>query len=117
MMNRYYYAELEPDARGFRTFLEVEVIDNKIVNVTLDAKNEEDNPYGLYKTTSSKYNEEMYAESGTRYADAVENLENQIIQGKTTLDRVKGARFLSQDANELLSKIRKMIEEDEQLSN
>lgn len=111
-MNKHYYAELEPDARGFTTFLEVETEDGMIVEAVLDGVNQEDNPYGMFKSTSKKYNEDMCNESGIRYADATKALESQIKEGKTTLDRVKGARFLSQDANELLSEVRKLMSED-----
>lgn len=112
MERKYYKAELEPDARGFTTFLQVEVLDGKIISALLDGRNKSENPYGEYKSTSEKYNNDMYAESGTRYIDAVRDLEKQIVQEKDILDKVKGARFISQDANELLQKIKKMITED-----
>lgn len=106
-MNKdYYYAELEPDARGFKTFLEVEVSEGKIVSARLDAINENENPYGTYKKSSDKYNDDMYAESGTYYRDASDKLENDILNGVNPLRKVKGARFLSQDANELFNKIK-----------
>lgn len=103
----FYYEEKEPDARGFSTFLEVGVLDNKIISATLDGYNfDENNPYGNYKTLSDKYNDEMFAESGTYYRDAAEQLEEEIVEGKYPLSHVKGARFLSADANELLTRIK-----------
>lgn len=105
-MSEKYYAELEPDARGFRTFLEVEVSEGKIVSAWLDAKNENENPYGTYKSTSEKYNDDMHSESGTYYRDASASLERDILNGVSPLTKVKGARFLSQDANELFNKIK-----------
>lgn len=102
-----YYAELNPDARGFTTFLEVRVVDGEIVSARLDGKNEAKNPYGTYKTMSEKYNHDMHAESGTYYRDAAKQLEDDILSGKQPLRRVEGARVLSHDANILLDKVKK----------
>ncbi len=98
--------ELAPDARGFKTFLVVVVENNTISSTRLDARNGSENPYGTFKESSEKYNNDMYAESGTYYRDAVKILEKEILENKYPLIRVKGARYLSQDANVLFGRIR-----------
>lgn len=108
-----YYAELKPDARGFSTFLSVSVLDGQIVEAKLDGVNKNNNPYGTYKSESERYNAEMKAESGIMYAEAAYILEKDIIFGKyRKLGAVKGARFLSQDAQILLDDIKEQIEKD-----
>lgn len=112
MSTKRYHAELKPDPRGFTTFLKVNVEDGVIVNAWLDGVNVEENPYGTYKSTSSKYNHDMHAESGTYYRDAAKQLEREIIHGVRPLTRVKGARVLTADARELLADIEDRIKKD-----
>lgn len=109
------YAEyLDPDARGFSTFLKVVVVDGRIVDAWLDGENLDENPYGPYKSASAKYNQDMFEESGTYYRDAARQLERNIVFGFLPLDRVKGARVLTQDARVLLDKIMDQMILDEQ---
>ena len=110
-----YYEELEPDARGFITYMRVSTADNVIVGVELDAYHPDpNNPYGESKVHSEKYNHDMHEESGTYYRDAVESLAADVLLGVRPLRRVKGARFLSQDANVLLERIEDRINKDKE---
>lgn len=105
---KVYYAELEPDARGYRTYLRVIKVGDEIVEVKLDAYNYNHPTYGYKKSKCEKYNNDMHAESGTYYRDARAILEKSILDGDDPLVKVKGARVLSSDAVELLKKLKEV---------
>lgn len=102
-----YYAELEPDARGFQTFLEVKKYEGKIVSVRVDGVNYADNPYGPYKSLSEKYNHDMHEESNTYYRDAKVAYENSILEGGPLI-RVQGAGALYNDLLILLDNLKRI---------
>lgn len=109
MVDGIFYEELKPDARGFKTFMIAEFLDGELKSVKIDGVNSNDNPYGTFKSLSEKYNEDMHSESGTRYKDACKQIEKDLMEGNYPIERVKGARFLSMDANELFEKIIKKV--------
>lgn len=94
------------DANGFLTTLEVGVKNNKIYHLRIDAYSDEPR---LSKVGNETYNYLMEKESGTSYDFAVKDLESQVFLKLTHYDelkdepflRVKGARFLTKDVQEL----------------
>lgn len=100
-----YSSSKQPDARGFSSTLEIEVEKGEVVSANLDATNPNPNPYGSHKSTSERYNNEMFAESGTYYRDAVSEINSAFESGELHVDVISGATVISQEANELMNNI------------
>src|SRR5699024_2037768 len=100
-----YASSQQPDARGFSSSLEIEVEKGEGVSATVDATNAIRHPYGSHKSTSERYNNEMFAESGTYYRDAVSEINSAFESGELHVDVVSGATVISQEANELMNNI------------
>ena len=101
----HYTASKPAVARGFVTTLEVGIRDGQVQSAHLDATNDSDNPYGDRKSTSEKYNDDMFVESGTYYRDAVKHIEESFEAGFMQVDSISGATVIAQDANDLMYEI------------
>lgn len=102
VQNGVYNVKKDFDANGFETFLKIVIKDEKIFDIELDAEHPE---LGIKKKNNPTYNLLMKNESGCSYKDASNQLIEQIKIGIYPLKAVKGARYLSEDAQELWDKI------------
>lgn len=105
LKNGKYSATKSPDARGFVTTLDIEVEGGRVKSANLDGLGDSKNPYGTNKSTSERYNNEMFDESGTYYRDAVHQINNQFESGMFQVDTISGATVISQEANDLMAEV------------
>lgn len=94
-----FTAESQPDERGWKGVIEIEVEDGKIVEVDYDEINEE----GQKKSEDEEYVKAMEGASGVTPENAYEQLENALIktQDPDKIDGVSGATSSSESFKRL----------------
>ena len=94
-----YRSESQVDDRGWKSTIEIEVEEGKIVNVDYEEVNEE----GLKKSEDEEYAETMKSTSGVSPAEAYEQLEEALVksQNPEDVDAVSGATTSSETFKEL----------------